>query len=550
MTWKGFPPRPARLLTTLGALTLLTFLHLPAAALDTLLQREQQAQRERDYALRPRFSPGLATDPAIHDDTAAGGPCIPVTRIEVRGATLPPGTALAQFTRLPGKGCVDAADLKQRLQRINQWYLSHGFITSRARITPQDLGDGILRIDVTEGRVEALHSGAAGLSSRRLRQVFPRRSGDRLNLRDLEQGLDNLNRLRSIDATLELLPGASTGASRIAVDAKSDTPWFARLGFDTGGQTRTGKYRGDMLLARDNPLGYLGFMYVYLQRDIGERGADPRAQAWQLHYDVPYGYLRFNLDVAGFRYAAGLEGLASRVMHHGRVRQYSFGAQRVLYRNAVSVARAGLQWRRRDTDNRIGDVRLDSSSVDYNTGALSIDYERFLRRGHFNARFGIDRGVNSAQRHRFRRHWLELRTTGDLERWPGVRWRQQVFAQGAAGRLYSAEQIAIGGQYSVRGFRDGGLSGTRGMYWRQTISVALDAGDAPWLPGRIGLGFDVGRVNSDRHGWRSLRGVGVEWLRRWRGLSLSVSLNRAIGPPSSLGVDRDVFLLALQYSPG
>jgi hemolysin activation/secretion protein len=39
--------------------------------------------------------------------------------------------------------------------------------------------------------------------------------------------------------------------------------------------------------------------------------------------------------------------------------------------------------------------------------------------------------------------------------------------------LYSSEQISIGGQNSIRGFQDGGVSGDCGGYLRNDLSVTL-----------------------------------------------------------------------------
>ena len=44
--------------------------------------------------------------------------------------------------------------------------------------------------------------------------------GEPLNLRDLEQGLDQLNRLRSVDLTADIAPGSQPGASRIILRSR------------------------------------------------------------------------------------------------------------------------------------------------------------------------------------------------------------------------------------------------------------------------------------------------------------------------------------------
>lgn len=101
--------------------------------------------------------------------------------------------------------CLGMGKITELLAHISDWYISRGYITSRAFLTEQDLSGGQLNIVVLEGRLEAIR--LEGKTPRMLKMAFPGRVGSILNLRDIEQGMEQINRLRTEPVQIEILPG-------------------------------------------------------------------------------------------------------------------------------------------------------------------------------------------------------------------------------------------------------------------------------------------------------------------------------------------------------
>jgi hemolysin activation/secretion protein len=94
----------------------------------------------------------------------------------------------------------------------------------------------------------------AGSQDNALRMAFPQAAGRILNLRDLEQGLDQLNRLRSRALTIDILPGSREGFSRVELIATDHhLPVSLSLGADNSGQKSTGSRQMNAQLTVDNP---------------------------------------------------------------------------------------------------------------------------------------------------------------------------------------------------------------------------------------------------------------------------------------------------------
>ena len=95
------------------------------------------------------------------------------------------------------------------LQSLTNAYVERGYVTSRAVLGPQDLSRGVLVIKIIEGRVESVGPDAAStMQPKQFLTIFPGVKGSVLQLRDIEQGLDQLNRLPSNNATMRIEPGA------------------------------------------------------------------------------------------------------------------------------------------------------------------------------------------------------------------------------------------------------------------------------------------------------------------------------------------------------
>src|SRR5690606_23747790 len=177
-----------------------------------------------------------------------------IQTIRLTGATLASAqqqTALVQ----PFEGkCLGAHQLNALLKAITQFYIDRGYVTSRAYLPQQDMGDGELEVLVVEGHLEGLDQSAVA-SDRELAMAFPGRTGDVVDLRELEQLVDQLNRLPSRPAQLELLPGEQVGGSRVGLKGDPLTPWRVSLSRHNNGEQSTGEQQWSAGLDWDSPLG-------------------------------------------------------------------------------------------------------------------------------------------------------------------------------------------------------------------------------------------------------------------------------------------------------
>ena len=221
------------------------------------LQRQEQEKRRSEELERRRRE---LTPPEPGPEPEApplpeGEQCADVTEIRLEGVTVLGKEVVKEITAPYRDRCLTIADIQALLDAINQSYHARGYVTSRAFLPAQDLQDGGLVLSVLEGTVEALSlEDGDGDDGNELHFAFPIEAGDLLNLRDIEQGLDQMNRLASNNAAMEIVPGSEPGASRIAVTNQVGDRFRFELGRDNSGSRSTGLQQNLASFGADNVL--------------------------------------------------------------------------------------------------------------------------------------------------------------------------------------------------------------------------------------------------------------------------------------------------------
>lgn len=151
--------------------------------------REQQEQRPDVRLERNAQKEGDRLPAQEH-------PCVRIDRIVLEGEDSQRfGWALAAADPVddPATGrCLGTEGINVVMKRVQNAIIARGYVTTRVLSAPQDLNQGTLTLSVVPGRFrEAVFSDPQGRHPA-LANALPIRSGSLLNLRDIEQGLENL----------------------------------------------------------------------------------------------------------------------------------------------------------------------------------------------------------------------------------------------------------------------------------------------------------------------------------------------------------------------
>jgi hemolysin activation/secretion protein len=471
------------------------FAQVAPAQVNRDAERLQEIERERQRAREEQFrqsqtAPPQATQVAPEAEVAAeAGGCAAVRSVQVKGMTrFAQSDFAADLAKLTGD-CVSIADINAVLRTITNRYIAGGYVTSRAVIGPQDLKSGVLEIVLVEGQLNAISSEGVGTkriySKGELAAAFPNTKGRQLNLRDLEQGVDQLARLGSAEPDIDITPAELPGASNLIVRRKrADTPLRASYAVNNDGSANTGRIQSTASLDIDSPLGIADFWSLYYSRDLENK--DGRgSEGYGAFVSIPYGYTTLTLSAGRYSFNSILQGVDQAFANTGVSTNGSVTLDHLLFRDAktklsVSAGISGL-----DTVNRIQGIKLRTSSYRLISGAINFRAQRRIGAGLATADFGFTRGLDifganavdtgpGGAQLVFRKVELNLgyQTRTKVFGVP-VNYSGVVRGSAALDSVFPGERFSLGGASTVRGFRDDGISGRSGVFTRQQIGFPL-----------------------------------------------------------------------------
>lgn len=512
-----------RRLTSVSALCLSASVAAQSAIPDPSPQlqrqdRQRQALRERIEA-QPWSPSGLASQTPAHQKLPDEQPCALIDRVVIQGVLSSEAlqTALSGVNgdNPPYGRCLGSQGITLLIQRVQQALVEQGYITSHVHVPAQDLNSGELMLQINEGRVARIRAESGDENESPLpRLVWAVRAGRILNLRDIEQSSDNLQRLPSLKSKIQIKPGEAVGTSDLVVRMQATRPLRVALSMDDSGSRTTGKLQGNAILSWDNPLGLGDLFYFTKGQDLGDKDHGPRGSRNQIvHYSVPWGYWLLGATLSENQYRQTVYGPYESYLYSGTSSQQEVSLAHVLHRNATSKTTASIKGFERQSNNYIADLEVLVQRRRTTGWEAGLQHLRYFGAGTLTAQMAHRQGHASVGTPKAEggsgqtANHIRL-TTGFLQ-WvmplntDGHAWQYstQVQWQWAQTSLTPQDRFCLGSRATVRGF-DGQqtLCGARGQLWRQELATGLPAAVDQVIPFSSGMqayvALDAGRATS------------------------------------------------------
>ena len=113
--------------------------------------------------------------------------------------------------------------INELLKRINQEIINRGYVTTRVYVGEQDLSKGKFVFSLVPGIVGNIKFRNENTWGTWHNAVCMKR-GSILNIRDIEQTIDNFNNVPSQSADIKIEPGSNEGESNLVIDIKRTKP--------------------------------------------------------------------------------------------------------------------------------------------------------------------------------------------------------------------------------------------------------------------------------------------------------------------------------------
>ena len=510
------------------------------AELDALERERTQALRDAQTHSAPQWlaTPAVSWLPPVAGDT----PCFAIDRFELvsdkpsdaRAGLGMFGWLLQDLGDFEG-ACLGPHSLDALRRNLDARLVNQGYVTSSVSFAPQSLAVGVLRVSLQLRRVARVdRRGAAGTIGRNALAI---NAGDVLNLRAIEQTLENLARLPSQTAQFQIEASHSPDESVVAIATEPARTWRIGAGLDNAAARDYGRLQATAQAVWDAPLGLSDQAAVFLTGTVYNEGGERYQRSAMFSYSIPFGRHLLSVNTSRSDHARPIQGLTTQFSENGFDASAQLRWQYTAWRSASTRWRVWVGATQRQSRNAVDDVELvlqrrHTRDADWGlngwlrfaAGELSVDLDVGIP-----LRVGADTDVQLdppalARTQRVLLTWQQPLSFGAQS----MQYETRLAWAGVQNPASGADLQNLGSRWSVRGFdAQSFLTGQEQVTWRQDLSfAAFTAALVPGVQMQPYFGLDYGRVSFTApaavKSGRVLAGA-VAGLR-WGGLGLSGDL--------------------------
>ncbi|MDR2463687.1 MAG: ShlB/FhaC/HecB family hemolysin secretion/activation protein [Verrucomicrobiales bacterium] len=442
-----------------------------------LLEQEQRRQAEErlmrqqpaaDREMVERQRPSEVTD------EEKNAPGFFVKRIILKDNTLLEQKVLRKFLSPYENKKINRYQIDRVINDLTNAYIDAGFVTTRVYIPAQNIAETqTLELVAVEGKIETLTVNDDRWP-RRLGglMAFPTGSGEILQLRDLEQGLDQMNRVPSANAKMQLHPGEKQGETKVLIKNEPKGEYRFYAGYDNLGQSSTGRNRVKLSGEVDNVLNLNDTWSAYYQ---GARDSNAVA----VTASVPYEWWTLTQS---FTYSDYLIGLEPGMEIFGDTYSFATSLEQLVYRDARQKTTVFGSLEVKNSGRILNDVILAPQPL--TVLRLGARHTYRADRGFYAADFTISQGApifgahdNESGLQWDSPHAVFTKLEASVSAYQGLTgWlslRSSLRGQYAVQGLYGSEQMFLGDFNTVRGYINSNAVGDDGFYTRNELCVNI-----------------------------------------------------------------------------
>jgi len=428
---------------------------------------------------------------------------LPIKARELGASTLPSDKfrfAQDYLERYRGN-CIGRIGINLIVERLTEQILLKGYSTTRLGVPEQDLSSGALTLTLIPGVIHQIRLADPSIKSRL--NAFPSGSGDLLNLRDLEQGLEQMKRVTSQDVDMQIVPAATLGESDVVITLKRIKPWKITASLDDSGAKGTGKTQAGLNLGWDNLLDSSDVFSVGVNSD-GDRDARTKGtQGYNTSYSIPFGYTTLSLSASDFKYHQRLAGLFQTFVSSGRSQNFESKIGYLFYRDQAIKDTLQFRLGRRWSHSFIDDTEITVQYRNTTFAELALLHKQYFGEAQLDVTGAYRWGTpwfggqsdpanipGGSPRFKYKLETIDATLVAPL----GLLGKQLNYtatlrAQNANTSLYATEWFLIGNRWTVRGFDgENSLGSEKGFFLRNELGIPITASHSAYI------GFDFGKV--------------------------------------------------------
>ncbi len=414
--------------------------------------------------------------------------CLPIQQITLHNADSLSKFQQKNLTKEFINQCLNADLLRQLITKITKHYHDSGLVTTQVLLPKQNLQSGLLELNIIEGKIEKLSYGKDGFFEEMQKfTAFGRPEGETLNINEINQGIYQINRLSSNAATMKIEPGSADGLSKIIIENKRKFPAKFSIGRDNLGNKFTGIQRTIFSSNFDNFLSLNDNINLSLTKNLHDNNLYKDLNSFSSSISIPFKAYSFSYSFFRSEYRGTNIGNNSLIINEGFSQQNKVGIDRLLLNQNDLRISANSSLTNKSAASYQNDVKVANQHRKITLLDFGFSASKFFANGiNLYLKPSYVRGITALnatkdsksrlnQKAQYEAYKLYASTSKKFTL-PKINkpliFSSEMDSQLSQNTLYGSEQFAIGGYYSVRGFRENYISADSGYYVRNKLSFS------------------------------------------------------------------------------
>ncbi len=410
--------------------------------------------------------------------------------------------------------CVEAKTLTEIITAIQTFYNDAGYVTARVSVPKQNIQSGNLELKILEGKIDEIIVGDNHLTDKMQEfTAFGTLEGDTLNLQDINQGLYQMNRLPSNNATMKIEPAVTEGEAKVYIANQKKFPARATIGYDNLGNDFTGIHRTNFSGGIDNLLSLNDAINLSYSTNLNDDSQEKDIKSFTSGVSIPFGYNTFSYDYSRSEFRGTNPGVNGPIRLTGFSERNNATIDRVLLNKGNLRISTNVSLTTKSSASYLNQEKIETSERKLTIGNVGLTISNYFKNGAnlylkpsyykglklLNAKqdeANLTSDTPKAQFDYFKLYASLSKKFLIPKTEIPFTLSTEMDSQYSKQTLFGTEQFSVGGYYSVRGFRENYITGDSGYYFRNKANFNIGALAAPFAKNSDGvIGKNLGHLN-------------------------------------------------------
>lgn len=400
--------------------------------------------------------------------------------------------------------------IQELISYLSKYLSSKGYATSLVTFHSGNIYQGNIILNIKAGKIRDIYF--ANRKKKTLRDkmeiefAFPGHKNKVLNMRDLDQAVENLN-MGGKENQIEIVATEEEGYSDIIIHQKRV---FGNVGatydnspFEKDRRKLNVSYDGRSFLPVNDSLS------LSYTTKLGKEQSKHKEEVYDFSYNIPYGYYKFTYGVNVMKNHNVVQGNAREIIRDSKTIKNRFKLSRVLQRGKTNKLTGYIFLNQRKNNTFINGEKIKINSKTYTTGGIGLNYSDKIFGGSLYLGAQYEEGFpwlgsegdkytkGNLPKKEFKKYTLnaDWRRYFLLKNEDMLEYKTSFAAAYSKDILLDINKMSIGDDYTVRGFKKNSISGEKGMYLNNTLTYHFSQKKHPILSAfQPFIGLDMGRV--------------------------------------------------------